>query len=83
MEKNVSLLFSELWEKNWGELESTSPSLERVKVIPILNKIYVFLCLPWPDMKVLEGILFINASWYLGLGYFMGIYQEQRSVEEN
>ena len=51
-------------KKNWGELESTTPSLIRFKVVPVLNKTYFFFCLPWPDMKILEEILFINASWH-------------------
>ena len=81
IKKNVSLLVFELWKK-LGELESSTPSLNRVKVIPIMNKISA-LSLPWPDMKVLERILFINASWHLGLSYFMGMYQEQRNEEVN
>ena len=51
-------------KKNWGELESTTPSLIRFKVVPVLNKTYFFFCLPWPDMKILEEILFINAFWH-------------------
>ena len=65
-------------KKYWGEVESTTPSLNRVKVIPVLNKLHVFFCLPWPDMKILEGILSINASWHLVLSYLMDIYKEVR-----
>ena len=68
-------------ETSCGEVESNISNFNTVKVVLLLNKIYIFFCLPQQDMKILEGILFTNASWHSRINLPHGYIK--RSQEAN